>query len=98
MYIFKRAAVLYDRPPAQFQSITLEQKHDFFFKLATDYHEFLPINISSDEFQATRFTYKDASGMVHLRDDRPAVIVSSTSWTPDEDFSILLKALDRKIS
>lgn len=91
-----RATVLYDRPAAQFQPITLEQKHDFFFRLATDYHEFLPISINSDECQATRFTYKDSDGTVHLRDDRPAVLVSSTSWTPDEDFSILLKALDRK--
>lgn len=90
-----RATVLYDRPAAQFQSITLEQKHDLFFKLAIDYHEFLPININSEECQATRFTYKDSSGTVHLRDDRPAILVSSTSWTPDEDFSILLKALDR---
>jgi len=41
---------------------------------------------------STLFTYYDGQNY-HYRDDRPAVIISSTSWTADEDFNLLLTAI-----
>lgn len=95
--LFFRATVLYDRPPSQFQSISLAKKHDLFYKLSQDFPQFLsPTTKSPDEIEATAFTYKDLNGTCHLRPERPGILISSTSWTPDEDFSVLLKALEGK--
>lgn len=54
----------------------------------------LPDWLASSNIRRTAFTELTPNG-VKLRDDRPAFIVSSTSWTADEDFGLLLEALDK---
>ncbi|XP_067614604.1 uncharacterized protein Alg1 isoform X2 [Eurosta solidaginis] len=90
--------VLYDRPPAQFHPIELTQKHELFMKLSKDYPQFLPKCYSdlkeSGVIETTALTQKLINGNVSYKPKRMAIVVSSTSWTPDEDFGILLKALE----
>lgn len=65
-----KAVSLHDRPPAQFQPLSKEQRSKFLYSL----RETKP--------------YAD-----DLESGNTGLIVSSTSWTADEDFLILLDAL-----
>ncbi|CAG4946334.1 unnamed protein product [Parnassius apollo] len=88
------ATVLYDRPPHIFQPITLQEKHDWFLKLSQKYSEF-SYNSEAENIEnqmSTAFTIIDGNEL-KLRLDRPGLLFSSTSWTPDEDFSVLMEAL-----
>lgn len=80
--------MLYDRPSKEFKTISLAEKHAFLMKLSKEYDMFKGPNESS-----SIFTECIENGIVQLSTKRPGFIVSSTSWTEDEDFSILLNAL-----
>ncbi|XP_063994829.1 chitobiosyldiphosphodolichol beta-mannosyltransferase-like [Diachasmimorpha longicaudata] len=82
------ATVLYDRPPEEFKSIDLIGKHNLLIKLGKKYETF-----RGKEEGTTVLTEVTPSEEIRLRRNRPALVVSSTSWTEDEDFSILFQAL-----
>lgn len=90
-----RSVVLHDRPPANFRRTDPIRKHELFSRLIPDFLPSLPANLLDDDPNATMFTSLDRpSHLPVVRPDRPALLVSSTSWTADEDFSLLLTALD----
>ncbi|XP_013417721.1 chitobiosyldiphosphodolichol beta-mannosyltransferase-like [Lingula anatina] len=84
-----RAVTMYDRPPLIFQECDQEKKHELFSKLKNEYSVFKDSNGQSV------FVEKMETGEILEKDDRPALLVSSTSWTEDEDFSLLLSALEK---
>lgn len=77
------AITLYDRPPECFRTVTVDETHTMMNK----YPEMRSVNP-----YCTKFTTV-IDGEVMLREDRPGLLVSSTSWTEDEDFSLLFSAL-----
>lgn len=84
--------ILYDRAPSFYKPTSMSARHHLFRKIGfTD----------PQQSNQTRFTTEihdeSPEGSMELkyslRSDRPALLVSSTSWTADEDFGILLEAL-----
>ncbi|KAI9022993.1 hypothetical protein CLU79DRAFT_749855 [Phycomyces nitens] len=86
-----------DSPPYHFKRLSTREVHDFFvgFRLedivrsqTLDANEFLKGLSPNDTLMTT-----DGPKSCVLRQDRPRLIVSSTSWTEDEDFGLLLEAV-----
>jgi len=91
-----KAEVLYDRPPERFKETTLEEKHKLFNKLSKEYPVFAGKQGRDGDKNSTTFTeYNTDDNVAIALERRPALVVSSTSWTEDEDFSILLDALTK---
>ncbi|CAG9533237.1 unnamed protein product [Cercopithifilaria johnstoni] len=96
------AATVYDRPPSwSFRKLTDEDRHKFLLKLIDYDEEFEIFKLVNNPglhrdcvfVEETLLSYRDSEDKVHLRNDRPLLLVSSTSWTEDEDFGVLLDAL-----
>lgn len=88
------AIILYDRPPGMFKPTPINTRHELFCKLAA-VNKLFRVHPDSTDSKCTLFTKMLDDGSVQLQDNRPFLIISSTSWTEDEDFSILLAALEK---
>ncbi|KAK2169434.1 hypothetical protein LSH36_10g12007, partial [Paralvinella palmiformis] len=93
LIILTKAVILYDRPASLFKRTDLLTQHKLFCKLAKDYDVFR--NELDRTKGATTFTLPLPDGTTIQCTQRPALVMSSTSWTKDEDFSLLLEALEK---
>eukprot|EP01083_Nonionella_stella_P126573 383183_1 len=92
------ATVLYDRSPDFFKRLSISERHEFFVRLNIsgafgDLSDWVDNFREGENKRSSLITIEDA-GDFAVDPDSPALVVSSTSWTPDEDFSILLKAVE----
>lgn len=92
--------VLYDKAPHFFHETNAAERHALFIKLDSQFSSartaFERATGAAPEAGSTLFTHvPQGSTEARMRPDRPALVVSSTSWTEDEDFSILLRAIER---
>lgn len=83
------AYVVYDRPLSNFRKVeNIEDRH----RLLLELQRYAGRNLFLNKNE-TIATVLAEDGTVHSKSSRPALITSSTSWTPDENFDILLEAL-----
>lgn len=90
-----QTVVFHDRPPSHFRRQTPFESHELFSRLPLlSTPSLLPFFSPSPLPQSsTLFTTLLSPTTAASLPTRPALLVSATSWTADEDFSILLSAL-----
>lgn len=91
MKVIKDISVLYDCPPTMFRPLPVEEQHAFLIRLQRESLTDCAWTNELTENQSLLTEHVD--GKIMPRRNRPVLITSSTSWTEDEDFSILLEAL-----
>lgn len=97
MHISKNVGILYDQPPDCFQRLDVDEQHALWTKLDASLRRACPSRWYADLTTTNDQTlFTEAVGdAIRFRPGRPLLLTSSTSWTPDEDFGILLESLQR---
>ncbi|KAJ1896108.1 mannosyltransferase [Kickxella alabastrina] len=98
-----KLVVLHDKAPKHFKHLEAAEIHTLWTRLLNDSQfaglgSLIASGSGSEDLKAqsahvSLLTRKDSKGIAKMRKDRPMLLVSSTSWTADEDFSIILEAL-----
>lgn len=100
----KRLAVLYDRPPSSFRALTEEEKDGFltlYFpgKIPHSPPPIIPeLRMMTDTEEFSLLKEKESwftTAANECRPQRPALLITATSWTPDENLDLLLSVLIR---
>ncbi|KAI0509902.1 hypothetical protein KFK09_010502 [Dendrobium nobile] len=101
-----KASVFYDKPTQFFHPTALKESHKLFCSLnkricdPDNFHDCFSTGKKNNDPSDTLFSTQYGDN-VSLKSSRPALIVSSTSWTSDEDFNVLLEAAvmyDRRVA
>ncbi|KAI6176750.1 Chitobiosyldiphosphodolichol beta-mannosyltransferase [Aphelenchoides bicaudatus] len=89
------AITLHDKPPLwNFVKTNCKDRHELFHKLFANFEQYAnTLDTLNGPAESTLFTSFNGA-KARFKEDRPLLLVSSTSWTEDEDFGILLDALE----
>jgi len=98
MKVSNNVDVLYDCPPDMFEPLDAQRQHEILTKLDDQLCSSCPRSWwevkSKKQTMFTEEVESDVPTFRH-RPGRPVLVTSSTSWTPDEDFGMLLAALQK---
>uniref|UniRef100_A0A8C1KPG2 Beta-1,4-mannosyltransferase n=1 Tax=Cyprinus carpio TaxID=7962 RepID=A0A8C1KPG2_CYPCA len=77
------ATTLYDKPPPIFRETPLKLQHELFIRMGSTYLPFRPsLDVTKEYMELTAFTeHNTQTGAVTRSAGRPALLISSTSWT-----------------
>ncbi|NXU62312.1 ALG1 mannosyltransferase, partial [Horornis vulcanius] len=91
-----KAVTLHDKPASYFKETPLDLQHSLYMKLAKDYEPFRPRYVAGNpSADRSAFTERDGKGGNVLKTrGRPALLISSTSWTGWESLFYILSSPD----